>query len=137
MPAIVAGSARDQLGLAEGFAFDSPFFSISSMCFWRLAISGTFDVTPLIDLAQVGPGEHPEAVRDRTKDRAIRLARIRCRRGARTKGGRSLMWKPPGVDGADGARIVTWNSRCAAGIKWAAGHKFVGERWESRECETD
>jgi hypothetical protein len=80
------------LGLVEDFVVDAPFFSISAMCFWRLAISGTFDVTPSSTSLEVGPGEHPEAVRDRTKHRAIRLARIRCKRGAQTKGDRSLMW---------------------------------------------
>jgi hypothetical protein len=91
LPAVVAGAAPDQGGAAPDFAVDAPFFSISSMCFWRLAISGTFDVTPPLTSLGAGPGEHPEADKDRTKDRAIGLARIRCRRGARTQGDRSLM----------------------------------------------
>jgi hypothetical protein len=111
VPAVVAGAARDQWGSAEGFAVDAPFFSISSMCFWRLAISGTFDVTPPSTSLGAGPGEHPEDVRDRIKDRAIGLARIRCRRGARTQGDRSLMWEPPGIYGGDGADLVTSTTR--------------------------
>src|SRR5262249_6835094 len=46
VPATVAGAARDQWGLAGDFAFDSPFFSISCIRFWRAAISGTFDIVP-------------------------------------------------------------------------------------------
>ena len=53
-----------------------------------------------------GPGEHPEAVRARAKDRASGPARIRCGRGAQTQGG------PVAHAGASGSR---W---CGLSTSW-------------------
>jgi hypothetical protein len=98
-----------------------------------LAISGTFDVTPLSTSLGATPDEHPEDVRDSNKERVIGLARIRCRRGAWTQGDRSLMWEPPGVDGADRAGLVRYvDSRRAPRCRPSRGPELCRERWTRR-----
>jgi hypothetical protein len=134
-PAVVAGVDRDQWGSAEDFAVDAPFFNISSMCFWRLAISGTFDVTPTLTSLWAGTGEHPEDVRNRTKDNAIGMARIRCSRGARTQGDRSLMWEPPEIYGGVGADLVMSIRGAHPGFGRAAGQWFVGRGGRGEEAD--
>jgi hypothetical protein len=126
--ATVAAAARDQLDLVGDVAFDSPFFNISSMCFWRLAISGTFDVVPPPSWLGAGLGEHPEVVSARVKDRASAAARIRGGRGARTQGGRSLMREPPGVNGVDGADLVRRFEARGSGSRPGRGPEVIRER---------